>query len=116
MCFRGSHAGLRCSFCNPAGCVVRCSPLQAPSLAAHYEAVSELVGNLAIEERDRMRLVLLFALRYERDGQAQVSTNGCTGGYCWGCHAVICARASVLHCHLDAVASQLVSNFANALR
>ncbi|PSC69479.1 vacuolar sorting-associated 45-like protein [Micractinium conductrix] len=47
---------------------------QAPSLAAHYEAVSELVGNLAIEERDRMRLVLLFALRYERDGQAQLAS------------------------------------------
>lgn len=46
---------------------------QAPALAAHYEAVAGLVGNLAIEERDRLRLVLLFALRYERDGQAQVA-------------------------------------------
>lgn len=46
---------------------------QAPSLAAHYEAVAALVGNLAIDEKDRLRLVLLFALRYERDGQAQVA-------------------------------------------
>lgn len=46
---------------------------QAPALAAHYEAVAGLVGNPAIEERDRLRLVLLFALRYERDGQAQVA-------------------------------------------
>ncbi|KAL4433463.1 hypothetical protein ABPG77_010316 [Micractinium sp. CCAP 211/92] len=46
---------------------------QAPALAAHYEAVAGLVGNPAIEERDRLRLVLLFALRYERDGQPQVA-------------------------------------------
>jgi vacuolar protein sorting-associated protein 45 len=46
---------------------------QAPSLAAHYEAVAALVGNLALAESDRLRLVLLFGLRYERDGQAQVA-------------------------------------------
>lgn len=31
------------------------------------------MGNLALDESDRLRLVLLFALRYERDGQAQVA-------------------------------------------
>jgi vacuolar protein sorting-associated protein 45 len=46
---------------------------QSPSLGAHYEAVAALVGNLALAESDRLRLVLLFGLRYERDGQAQVA-------------------------------------------
>lgn len=32
------------------------------------------MGNLALEEADRLRLVLLYALRYERDGQAQIAS------------------------------------------
>ncbi|KAI7836541.1 hypothetical protein COHA_009606 [Chlorella ohadii] len=46
---------------------------QTPSLAAHYEAVQALVGNLAVDEADRLRLTLLFGLRYERDGQVQLA-------------------------------------------
>lgn len=46
---------------------------QSPSLAAHYEAVAGLVGNAGLPEADRLRLALLFALRYERDGAPQVA-------------------------------------------
>jgi vacuolar protein sorting-associated protein 45 len=46
---------------------------QTPSLAAHYEAVQALVGNLAVDEADRLRVTLLFGLRYERDGQTQLA-------------------------------------------
>lgn len=46
---------------------------QTPSLAAHYEAVQALVGNLAVDEADRLRVTLLFGLRYERDGQVQLA-------------------------------------------
>lgn len=46
---------------------------QTPSLATHYEAVQALVGNLAVDEADRLRLTLLFGLRYERDGQVQLA-------------------------------------------
>lgn len=67
-----SHAVERRSLMTVSG-VEQDVACQAPALTAHYEAVAGLVGNLAIEERDRLRLVLLFALRYERDGQAQVA-------------------------------------------
>lgn len=46
---------------------------QTPALAAHYEAVQALVGNLAVDEDDRLRVTLLFGLRYERDGQTQLA-------------------------------------------
>jgi vacuolar protein sorting-associated protein 45 len=46
---------------------------QAPAPAAHNDAVAALVGSPGVTEEDRLRLVLLYALRYERDGQAQVA-------------------------------------------
>lgn len=71
---------------------------QTPSLAAHYEAVQALVGNLAVDEADRLRLTLLFGLRYERDGQVQLAALlrmlteqvGCAVRW-WRCALVLCA-------------------------
>ena len=70
---------------------------QTPSLAAHYEAVQALVGNLAVDEADRLRLTLLFGLRYERDGQVQLAALLRTlteQVRCAVCCAVVC---DVLH-------------------
>lgn len=65
---------------------------QAPNLAAHFEAVQALVGSAGVEEGDKLRLVLLFALRYERDGRPQIMAlmkqlqvrRGWVGGWVWG--------------------------------
>ncbi|CAL5223597.1 g6136 [Coccomyxa viridis] len=43
------------------------------NMSAHYEAVRSLIDSHNITDNDRMRLVLLYALRYERDGQAHIS-------------------------------------------
>ncbi|EIE27427.1 SM/Sec1-family protein [Coccomyxa subellipsoidea C-169] len=43
------------------------------NLMGHYEAVRDLINSPHITDDDRMRLVMLFALRYERDGQTQLT-------------------------------------------
>jgi vacuolar protein sorting-associated protein 45 len=46
---------------------------QAPSVAAHYDAVHALVNDTLVQPTDKLRLVLLYALRYEREGHAQIA-------------------------------------------
>lgn len=36
--------------------------------------VSELINSIKLTDSDRLRLVMLFALRYERDGRPQISS------------------------------------------
>jgi vacuolar protein sorting-associated protein 45 len=45
----------------------------AANLGSHYDAVSELVRSGVVASRDKLRLLTLFALRYERDGRGQIS-------------------------------------------
>jgi vacuolar protein sorting-associated protein 45 len=45
----------------------------AANLGSHYDAVSELVRSGVVASRDKLRLIALFALRYERDGRGQIS-------------------------------------------
>ena len=45
---------------------------QAASLAAHYDAVAGLLAQPGLEAGDKLRLLLLFALRYEKEGKPQV--------------------------------------------
>jgi len=59
---------------------VACSP---PALSSHRAAVSALIEDRGIDGRDKLRLVALFALRYEKDGApavgallAQLATQG----------------------------------------
>ncbi|KAK9800267.1 hypothetical protein WJX73_010485 [Symbiochloris irregularis] len=44
------------------------------NLQSHYDAVSQLVNNPDISDSDRVRLVGLFALRYEREGGRHVES------------------------------------------
>lgn len=39
----------------------------------HYEMVNELIHSQHPSDQDRMKLVLLYALRYEREGRTQVT-------------------------------------------
>eukprot|EP00891_Asterochloris_glomerata_P009321 jgi/Astpho2/9321/fgenesh1_pm.00142_%23_3_t len=43
------------------------------NLMTHYEAVLDLVSGRQLSDEDKLRLVALFALRYEREGRAQTS-------------------------------------------
>jgi len=45
----------------------------AANMGSHYDAVSELVRSGVVASRDKLRLIALFALRYERDGRGQIS-------------------------------------------
>lgn len=45
---------------------------QAPALAAHFEAVQALLAQPELELPDKLRLAMLFALRYEREGRPQI--------------------------------------------
>jgi vacuolar protein sorting-associated protein 45 len=45
----------------------------AANIGSHYDAVSELVRSGVVASRDKLRLIALFALRYERDGRGQIS-------------------------------------------
>ena len=38
----------------------------------HYELIRELMTSNSITDTDRIRLLLLYALRYETDGRSQV--------------------------------------------
>ncbi|KAK9815570.1 hypothetical protein WJX72_006038 [[Myrmecia] bisecta] len=42
------------------------------NLMGHYEAVLQLVQDPHLTDEDRLRLVMLFGLRYEREGRAQL--------------------------------------------
>lgn len=42
------------------------------NLQSHYEMINELVNSPHVADGDRLRLVLLFALRYEQEGRGQV--------------------------------------------
>ena len=48
---------------------VSCS---SSSPQGHYDMVRELLSDPQLTDNDRMRLLLLYALRYERDGRSQV--------------------------------------------
>jgi len=48
---------------------VSCS---SSSPQSHFELVKELISGAYLSDSDRIRLVLLYALRYEREGRAQV--------------------------------------------
>lgn len=45
----------------------------AASINGHYEAVSELVRSSSVSAKDKLRLVALFAIRYEKEGRGQTS-------------------------------------------
>ena len=45
----------------------------AASLNGHYEAVAELVRSHSVSAKDKLRLLALFALRYEKEGRGQIS-------------------------------------------
>jgi vacuolar protein sorting-associated protein 45 len=43
-------------------------------LSSHFEAISQFVRDPNISGKDKLRLVALFALRYERDGKTQIGS------------------------------------------
>jgi vacuolar protein sorting-associated protein 45 len=84
---------------------------QAPAPAAHYDAVAALVGSPGVTEEDRLRLVLLYALRYERDGQAQVAALLRTlGEQGVEPHRLALLRFVLRHCRADARVADIFSD------
>ena len=49
---------------------VSCSSSSSPQ--NHYEMLRELLAGSSLTDSDRIRLLLLYALRYETDGRSQV--------------------------------------------
>lgn len=47
---------------------------QAPNVSAHFASVSSLLGDPLIQPTDKLRLVLLYALRYQREGAQQIGS------------------------------------------
>lgn len=45
-----------------------------PQLSSHFEAVLQFVRDPNISGKDKLRLIALFALRYERDGKTQIGS------------------------------------------
>ncbi|KAK9816319.1 hypothetical protein WJX74_002302 [Apatococcus lobatus] len=43
------------------------------NLSSHYDTVLSLINDSAINDSDRLRVVVLFALRYEKEGRAQIA-------------------------------------------
>eukprot|EP00884_Botryococcus_braunii_P001179 jgi/Botrbrau1/11061/Bobra.0302s0005.2 len=43
------------------------------NLPGHYEEVKRLISSPSLTDSDKVRLVMLFALRYERDGRVQLA-------------------------------------------
>lgn len=94
---------------------------QAPNLAAHFEAVQALVGSAGVEEGDKLRLVLLFALRYERDGRPQIMALMKQLQVRLGWEVCVCARArgwvvvwGVSGAHFVAELSRCVDNISTS--
>ena len=49
-----------------------CAPTS--NVSGHYEAVAEVVRSVIVTKQDKVRLITLFAVRYEREGRAQISS------------------------------------------
>lgn len=68
---------------------------QSAALAAHYDAVSGLLAQPGLDSSDKLRLLLLFSLRYEREGrpQARHQCGSCAEAVLWArCFPAVCIR------------------------